>query len=100
MNIKIEEVKEVIQSLKAENLKKFSSHKFIGSYIKMFEGHYIEMLVEYKNNNTQDIFKVLHSQIAIFLESNQDRLNISFSGNVEDMNVHHIKTANAEWKIL
>ncbi len=101
--MKIEHAKEVIKSLKEEDkkLEPFSSHKFIDKYIEKFESEYIDLLVEEKekqaSKNPTDIFRKVHSQIAIYLRNNQEDLGISHIRDVKDMNIHYKETPCAEW---
>ncbi len=97
MSITIEQADSVIKSLNQQNTEWFSAHEFIGRYIKMYEYNYIDMLVEYKNKQTLEIFKTVHHQIANFLSANQDKLGISLNGEVIDMNVHHLQTPCSKW---
>lgn len=99
MNITIEQAKSVIKSLNQKNQKWFSSHEFIGRYIKMYEYNYIEMLEEYKNKQTYEIFKTLHYQIINFLRANQNKLGISLNGEVTDLNVHHSEMSCKKWEV-
>ena len=104
MNIKFEHVKEVIKILKEEDkkLETFSSHKFIGRYIENFESEYIDLLVEERqaSKNPADIFRNVHSQIAILLSDNQEKLGIRHIGDVKDMNIHYRETSCAEWSVV
>lgn len=104
MNMKIEQAQKVIEILKKENPKTFSSHEFIGAYSKMFESDYINMLAEYKNKQTfketSKNFGKLHSQIGIFLKRNENELGIISVGKVTDMNVHHLETPSEKWKFV
>jgi hypothetical protein len=101
MSITIEQAKEIIKILRdRQEPNTFTSHEFIGRYIKEYESDYIDMLVEYKNNKTPEIFKELNSQIAKFLSNNQHKLSILENGEVKDLNVHHINTDCKEWLIL
>ena len=102
MNITIEQAKEVIKSLKDEDktLETFTSHKFIGTYIKLYESEYLDLLVDEKNNpkNTEGIFKPVHRKIGQFLSNNQKKLCISYIRDIPDMNIHYRKTSCAEWR--
>ena len=101
MNITIEQAQKVIKLLKEEEkLKAFTSHKFIGTFIKLYESNYIEMLVEYKNKQTPKIFKEIHRQIACFLRDNQKALGINQNGKVKDMNIHHLETECKNWEFI
>lgn len=97
MNITIEQAQRVIELLKEEKLKAFTSHKFIGTFIKLYESDYIEMLVEYKNKQTSKIFREIHRQMANFLRDNQMILGISLNGKAKDMNIHHLETKCKKW---
>ena len=97
MNITFKQAQEVIKIFKKEKLETFSSHKFIGTYIKLYEYDYIEMLVEYKNQETPKIFREIHRQMANFLRDNQKALGISLNGTVKDMNIHHLETECKNW---
>lgn len=101
MNIKLKHAQEVIKLLKEEEkLKTFTSHKFIGTYIKLYESEYLDLLVEEKNNpkNTEGIFKPVHRKIGKYLSINQKKLCISYIGDTTDMNIHHLETPSAEWR--
>jgi len=100
MNITIEQAQEVIELLKEEKLETFTSHKFIGTYIKLYESEYLDLLVEEKNNpkNTEGIFKPVHRKIGKFLSDNQKGLCISHIGDVTDMDIHHLETPSAKWR--
>ena len=105
MDIRIEEALRVISILSSNgsSLVKpdhFSSHEFIGKYIKEFEDKYIDMLVEYRNRQHEKVFKGVNAQIGKFLSDNQEVLGICSNGKVNDKNVHHLDTANEEWTIL
>ncbi|WP_018464128.1 hypothetical protein [Segatella paludivivens] len=99
MSITIEQADSVIKSLNQKNPEWFSSHEFIGRYIKMYEYNYIDMLVEYMNTHTLEIFKTVHTQIANFLSANQDKLGIYLNGEVIDMNIHYLETRCKKWNI-
>ena len=105
MNMTIEQAKRILEILaKDEKLEKFSSHVFIDKYIEKFESEYIDLLVEEKekqkqaSKNPTDIFRKVHSQIAIFLSDKQDKLGIRHIDDVKDMNIHYRETYCAEWR--
>ena len=103
MNMTIEQAKRILNILaKDEKLEKFSSHVFIDKYIEKFESEYIDLLVEEKekqaSKNPTDIFRKVHSQIAIFLSDKQDKLGIRHIDDVKDMNIHYRETYCAEWR--
>lgn len=103
MNMTIEQAKRILNILaKDEKLETFSSHKFIGRYIENFESDYIDLLVEERerqaSRNPTDIFRNVHSQIAILLSDNQEKLGIRHIGDVKDMNIHYRETSCAEWR--
>ncbi|WP_434502415.1 hypothetical protein [Prevotella sp.] len=106
MNITIKQAQKVIKTLKEEDkkLETFSSHKFIGAYIKEFESDYINMLAEYENKQTsKDTSKnigKLHSKIGSFLKRNEKELGIISDGKVTDMNIHHSETPSEKWNIV
>ena len=99
----IEQAKRILDILaKDEKLEKFSSHVFIDKYIEKFESEYIDLLVEEKekqaSKNPTDIFRKVHSQIAIFLSDKQDKLGIRHIDDVKDMDIHYRETYCAEWR--
>lgn len=100
--MKIEQAQKVIKSIKEEDqkLETFTSHKFIGTYIKLYESEYLDLLVDEKNNpkNTEGIFKPVHRKIGQFLSNNQKKLCISYIRDIPDMNIHHLETPSAEWR--
>lgn len=103
MNMTIEQAKRILDILaKDEKLETFTSHKFIGRYIEKYESEYIKLLVEERERQASkdptDIFRKVHSQIAIFLSDKQDELGISHIGDVDDMNIHYRKTPCAKWR--
>ena len=100
MNITIGQAKKIIKILRdRQGSNTFTSHDFIGGYIKNYEGIYICMLNKYKRKKTKKVFQTVNAQIARFLSLNHSELNISKTAKVKDMNVHNKVSPNQGWKL-
>jgi len=74
----------------------FTSHDFIGEYIKQNEHEYIEWLLRYWDTQN-DTFRIVNAQIGQYLSSCKNDLSVKKAGKVNDTNVHGQKTENQEW---
>lgn len=76
----------------------FTSHGFIGEYIKQNEHEYVSELLCYwsKPNNA---FRTVNAQIALNLSKYKADLSIEKHGKAKDTNVHGKLTWNQKWNI-
>lgn len=94
----IEQFRNVKETLRQRTIgNSFTSHDFIGEYIKRYEYDYIGKLIEYRTPSDNRAFQTVNSEIARFLSENKDELHIRKLGKVKDTNVHHTETDNEEW---
>lgn len=76
----------------------FSSHSFIGEYIKQNEHEYVSELLRYWNN-LNDAFRIVNAQIALNLSKYKEDLHIEKLSKTKDINVHGMVSWNQMWEI-
>jgi len=75
--------------------KTFDSHKFIQLFAKHCESEYIQILAQCEAKT--DIFRTVHSQIALFLKANQSDLGITKGKDVMSQDIFGIYMPNTNW---
>ncbi len=97
--MKVEEALEVIEALKNEKKtdKEFSSHDFIKKYAWYHEKEYVEMLYDHKTNEP---FRTVHAEIALFLARHTEELKIQKTTRKESMNIFGHETEVQFWSYL
>jgi hypothetical protein len=90
----------IINSLKEEKKESFSSHDFIEKFSKKFESDYIEMLVNYRDKGTTNVFQTVHGIIARFLSENMVKFQITKAKRGPSENVFGSNDNIHWWKSL
>lgn len=77
-----EQLNEILEKLRDESKRKFSSHDFIKKFAETYEHEYITMLWE--KRNAEHPFQTVHSQIGLELERMQNYCEIKFKKEKRD----------------
>lgn len=72
---------------------KFNSHEFISRFAKRFELGYVTLL----GNFEKERFRIVHSQLALSLGTNNEYFNIRKNGKVLDRSIFGKEVPNEQW---
>lgn len=75
----------------------FTSHEFIGEYMKQCVFDYIGKFMEHRTRTGNHAFQKVNADIAKSLAIHKEELFIRKFGKVKDTNVRHTETGNEEW---
>ena len=95
-----EQIRMVLNDLKALGMSEFSCHDFIKRFAANAEYEYIEML--WSKRNAEHPFQVVHSQMALELENSQKEEGLEFEKLTkgESINIFGNKDVVQYWRFI